>query len=429
MLEEKEKIEYKKYYTTLFSINYLFQGFTNSMFTVIIPIYLLSLASQTGRKITASEISFIASVIMIGSAIKLLYGILSDKFAVKKLGRRRPWILFPVMTSGLFWILLPVLVSLGNIIFVFMICGLIINIGVMMADTALDGLILDICPHERLGRVQGLVWGFRSVGLISGGPILAFMVVFNIFTNIESTFYILGIAMIISAITILLIKEPLSIPKIYIIKNLKEMFKKKEDFKTYAFALLNAISEGVILLFISLFILIQLGIVKSDQMALSIAGRSSNQAFFYQSFISLLVSGGIVIGSIVMGWFVDVKSRKLGVYLGMIFLAISIFLLFLTENIAGLFIIAFIIGTGIGFRHSSYSPIAAAMSREHPEFDSTYFAFCNSLSNLGNTIGLILAAILLSVAGNFLIVFLIMAIAQLINLIPFSSIKSDYYEV
>ena len=362
---DKEQIEYKKSYTGLFSINYLFQGFNHSMFTVIIPIYILSVVTKTGQQLTASDVAFIASIIMIPSAIKLIYGILSDKFGLKKLGRRRPWILFPVTIAGIMWMIFPLIVHMGNIIIVFMLSRLIINMGIFMADTTLDGLILDICPKEMLGRVQGFVWGFRSVGLISEGPILVFLYVFHLFTNIESTFVVLGILLIISSFSILLVKETLSISHINIVQNLKGIFKEKKDIKTYAFAFFNSFSEGVILLFASLFILIQLGIVQSQQMSLSLAGQENEKAFIFQSYISLTVSGGIILGAIVMGYVADLVSRKFGVYFGMIFLTLSIFLLFITNNIIGLFIIAFIIGVGVGFRHSAYSPIASQMAKSH----------------------------------------------------------------
>jgi len=426
---DSEQLEYKKLYTALFSVNYLFQGFNFSMFTVIIPIYLLSIVTKTGQQVTATDVAFIASIITIPSAIKLLYGILSDKFGLKKLGRRRPWIVFPVMVAGIMWMIFPLIIPMGNIIIIFMLCGLFINTGIFIADTALDGLVLDICPEEMLGRVQGFLWGFRSVGLISGGPILVFLYVFNIFTNIESTFIVLGVLLIISSLSILIVKEPLSISRINIVQNLKRMFKEKKDFKTYGFALFNAFSEGVILLFASLFILIQLGIIESQQTSLSLTSQENQKAFIYQSYISLTVSGGIILGSIVMGYIADLISRKFGVYFGMIFIVCSVFLLFITNNIIGLFIITFIIGVGIGFRHSAYSPIASQMAKSHPEFDSTYFSFCNSLSNLGNVMGLILAALIFDVAGSYIIVFIIMAIAQLINLIPFSRIEPQFYEV
>lgn len=43
--------------------------------------------------------------------------------------------------------------------------------------------------------------------------------------------------------------------------------------------------------------------------------------------------------------------------------------------------------------------------------------------------GLVLAGIIFNVAGSYMVVFIIMAIAQLINLIPFSLIKTQFYEV
>ncbi|MBD3195061.1 MAG: MFS transporter [Candidatus Lokiarchaeota archaeon] len=424
----KENIEYKRLYTLIFSMNYLFQGFTTSMFTVIVPIYILDLVSVTGDTITTSDISFIASIILIPSAIKLIYGILSDKFGIKNIGRRRPWIIIPVFISGLFWILLPFLVRFGDLIVIFTGLGFIINLGVMMADTALDGLILDICPKERLGRVQGVVWGYRSIGMIGGGPFLAILVVTGIFERIDYTFIFLGILMIISSLITFFIKEPTEYLKINMRKNFKKLFKDKKDVKTYLFSLFNAVSDGVILLYLSLYILIQLGILESQQASLNISPDDNLTAFLYQSYISLTVSAGIIIGALVGGIIADLKSRKLNVYIAMIFTSISIFFVLVNKDIVYFFIISGIIGIGIGWRHSAYSPVVSQMAKFHPKMDSTYFSLCNSLSNLGSTLGLTFMGLIFAETASYLIVFIIIAIFQLINLVPFSTISSSYYE-
>lgn len=69
------------------------------------------------------------------------------------------------------------------------------------------------------------------------------------------------------------------------------------------------------------------------------------------------------------------------------------------------------------------------MAKYHPEIDSTYFAFCNSLSNLGSTLGLLLIGELHAQTGSYILVFIIIGLAQLINLIPFGTIDPSLYEV
>ncbi len=42
-----------------------------------------------------------------------------------------------------------------NVYITLLLVGLLANIGISMGDTAIDGLILDICPKQQLGRTHG----------------------------------------------------------------------------------------------------------------------------------------------------------------------------------------------------------------------------------------------------------------------------------
>ncbi|NVM38240.1 MAG: MFS transporter, partial [Candidatus Lokiarchaeota archaeon] len=168
---EKSAVELKKPYIGIFSLNYFTQGITQSFFTTIIPIYLLQLITT----LDAGEISSVMSMILLPFGVKFIYGILSDKFGLKKMGRRKPWIIFPSIISGLIWILVPFVLTPDNAMLMITLLGIMIVIGVAMGDTAIDGLILDLYPKERLGRVQGICWGFRSVGIIAGGPLVVML--------------------------------------------------------------------------------------------------------------------------------------------------------------------------------------------------------------------------------------------------------------
>ena len=104
------KTELKRSNIAIFSLNYFVQGINQSMFTTIIPIYLLQLMGT----VDAGEVASIMSLVLLPFGVKFIYGILSDKIGFKKLGRRKPWIIGPSIVSGLIWILITFLLTPGN---------------------------------------------------------------------------------------------------------------------------------------------------------------------------------------------------------------------------------------------------------------------------------------------------------------------------
>ncbi len=132
---EKTETELKRSNIGAFSLNYFIQGINQSMFTTIIPIYLLQLMGT----IDAGEIASIMSLVLLPFGVKFIYGILSDKIGLKKLGRRKPWIIGPSIVSGLIWILLTFILTSGNAMMLITIMGILIAIGVAMGILLLMG--------------------------------------------------------------------------------------------------------------------------------------------------------------------------------------------------------------------------------------------------------------------------------------------------
>jgi MFS family permease len=427
-MTEKEFVEFKNSYVGIFSTNYLFQGISNSLFAVIVPIYILLLFSEKGRGINSSELAFLASIVMLPWAIKLFFGILGDKYGSKKLGRRRPWIIGSAVLSGVLWIFIPFFITIENAILLFTIAGVFINVGVAFGDTILDGLILDICPKKQLGRTQGFCWGFKSIGAIAGGPVLAFIVVSIRIINVESIFIIYGILTIISSLLTLLVNEPKEYPEVMIKKHVKAMFTQSKDWKAYFFALFNAVADGVVMLFLSIYILIQMNLINLKGTSISLEKTDLN-IYLYQANITLIVSVGIIIGAILGGAISDLISRKIGVYLSLIVTTIALLLILVDTEIIILLIFAGIIGVGLGWRHSSYSAVVGEMSKQHPEMDSTYFSICNSFANLGNSIGLAITGIIFVLTGgSYAFIFFFIAMIQNLGVIPFLLLEPKDYE-
>ncbi|MHA1273744.1 MAG: MFS transporter [Promethearchaeota archaeon] len=421
-----EDIEYKNWYTGIFSINYLFQGFNVSIFAVVVPIYLLILLLSAGVTISASDIAMIASIVLLPWAIKLFFGMLSDKFGIKNIGRRRPWILLPMIAVGIMWIIIPAIINPYNAIMLFLIIGSIINGGVAISDTAIDGLMMDICPKEQLGRAQGTCWGFRSVGQIIGGPLLAYLIV-SLNVSVETIFIGFGFFMMIISFSIIIVKEPLDYPEVNIGKHFKKMLN-KTDFKVYLFSLSNALIDGVATVFLSLYILIKMNILTSKAASLDLETTDVG-IYVIQANVNLVISLGIVVGAIVGGIFSDKIQRRLSVYLAYILATISLCLMAVPQEILMYYIIAILIGAGMGWRHSSYSAVAGSMSKRHPEMDSTYLSLCNSFANAGSSVGLALTSLLLAGIGNFEMIFIILGLIQNIGIIPFIFINPKDFEI
>ena len=428
---EEAKTELKRSNIAVFSLNYFVQGINQSMFTTIIPIYLLQLMGT----VDAGEIASIMSLVLLPFGVKFIYGILSDKIGLKKLGRRKPWIIGPSIVSGLIWILLTFLLTPGNAMMLIIILGVLIAIGVAMADTAIDGLILDLYPKERLGRVQGICWGFRSIGIIAGGPIL---VIFILLSGgiIEYIFIGLGFAMMAFSFLTLIIKETVKKIEVNVVENLKIIFGKRKNWKVYIFSLFISICDGVIFVIIPLFILIQWGLVSATGATMDLIGDpTAVDLYAPQALVVSFIALGVIVGAIVGGRISDLHSRKRSIYLSFI-LTTGSFLLFLIPVFwPVLMIFAFLLGGSSGWTNSAFSAVIGQESQLYPEMDSTYYATCNSFTNLGTTIGLQVTSILfasligLPTFAIFAVIFLVMVILINIDLIPFKSLDPKEYEI
>ena len=425
-MSELNEIEFKTYYTPIFATNYLFQGVVASLFAVIIPIYLLTLMGG----INASQLAFLGSIILIPFSTKLFYGILTDRYGSKQHGRRRPYILSAAMLAGFMLITIPILITPNNAIILITISGLIIFFGVAMSDTALDGLILDICPKNQLARTQGFCWSARSAGVIAGGPLFAYLHVSIAILTVESIFTLIGFLMIVTSLFMLIVKEIKNYPKVQLKKHIKSMFNNQKDWKIYLYATFNALVDGAITLFLSIFILIQLDLITLEGTSLSL-DATEKEIYLYQANFSLLISMGVILGAIVGGQVADKISRRTGVYSSLFFMTVCLFLILLPVSLIGISLLLFFagcVGFSMGYRMPAFSAVIGEMSKKHPEMDSTYFAVCNSFNNLGGPIGLALTGFLFNLTASFFYVFAFMAIIQNVALIFFKLIDPKDYE-
>ncbi|MGV9172377.1 MAG: MFS transporter [Promethearchaeia archaeon] len=419
---------YKKTYTGIFALNYFTQGVNQSIVAIVIPIYLLNLLET----IDGSDIGFIASISLAPWAIKFIFGIMSDKYGTKKFGRRKPYILLPISFGGLIWIIVPFLITTNNAIMLFTIAGFLINIGTAMGDTAIDGMILDLCPEEKLGRTQGICWSFRSLGSIIGGPFLAFTI---LLIPAESIFIIVGVIMILFSTLVLFIQEKTYYEEVEITKNLKVMFTSKRNWKVYGFAFLNAIVDGVIVLYVSLYVLVQWGLVSTQGASISLLEENIN-LYFPQAIVAMVIGIGVIFGALIGGYLADEKSRRLAVYSAFLVTSAALLLMLIPVALWLLFILSAFLGSTWGWRNSAYSAVAGEVSKQYPEMDSTYYSICNSFANFGTTLGISIVGMIFAAAKGFtgdiyelyVVIFITMAVLQNLGIFFFVMLDPKDYE-
>ncbi|MFX0012875.1 MAG: MFS transporter [Candidatus Hermodarchaeota archaeon] len=420
----------------MFALNYFVQGINQSIFATVVPVYLYSILPT----VNLGALSFMLSFVLMPFILKLIYGILSDKIRIKKLGRRKPWIIGPASFSGVIWIFIAILLTLNqsSAMTIFTFGGFLTILGVAMADTAMDGFILDICPRNLLGRTTGTVWAVRSIGIIVGGPLILLLLMSAI---VDFKVILIGLAIttIIFSFFTLSIKHTEYTESVPIVPNLKVMFKKRENWKVYIFSLFMAIVDGVIFVFLALYILIKLGLIEAVGATTS-SLTSDFSLYPVQAFIAFLTGIGVFAGAIIGGQVADKKSRKLSVIIKFLLTTCSLALLIipLPESVVwGYLVFAVIVGSSSGWSNSAFSAVTSQYSQKYPQAPSTYFSVCTSFVNFGSQLGLIFTGIVFNVVSgvtaNILIiystVFISMMVLSNIAILPFFLMKKENYEV
>lgn len=319
-------------------------------------------------------------------------------------------------------------------------------IGMAFADTALDGLILDVVPKQYLARIQGYTWAMLLVGMGAGGMILG--LIFLSLDAMPILFILTGILVIIVCFLPYFIKEPASKAEQGQSKGrpLKSMFTTKKNWRIILYTFLGGIQALLILEYFKYIVLIPMEVVDINETLVSLAGGTTPEGYQAWNSIFYLLNGiGTLIFSIIAGKLADKSRRKAATtfYLSYIpFCIVSVIpFLFLRGFIPALLtglIFIFIFGGLQGALVVSNQTIRADLSKhEYPTLKSTFFAFLVSLSNLGQNTGSIIGGGIISLAvlftSNFGVVYFLVSLfcacCLFLSYLLFKSIDIKDYEL
>lgn len=143
----------------LFGSLYFAQGAILSYFLTFNILYLRA------HGFAADQIGLFQGILVLPFVLKLLLGMLSDRFSLLGLGHRFPYILFGLLIQCTAFVMLPVvpLSAGGGPFFVLALCA---ALGMALYDTCTDGLAVEATPEHERGLIQGVMVGARAAGIL-----------------------------------------------------------------------------------------------------------------------------------------------------------------------------------------------------------------------------------------------------------------------
>lgn len=141
-----------------FSLLYFAQGVPEGLTFFAIPAWLAM--NGVSSLIIGSYVAMVA----LPWSLKLILAPLMDRFTIKSMGRKRPWVLFgQIGLVGSFLAMSALPDPLENI-GLLMTMGFIISFFGCFQDVATDSMAVDIIPLNEQARANGLMWGSKVIG-------------------------------------------------------------------------------------------------------------------------------------------------------------------------------------------------------------------------------------------------------------------------
>ncbi|MCP4763244.1 MAG: MFS transporter [archaeon] len=379
---------YNKKYLFIFSFFYFVQGFIQGIPILFIPSYLTELFGNYDITIWG----YIGAISTLPWIIKFIIGFANDKWGSKKYGRRFPFIFIFGLWCGIFWILMAIFLPTDQTIYGSLLFFLtMINIGIAFADTALDGMILDVTPKDKLAILQA----YQIVSGFSGGAIGVLLIgrLCLITNNVPFLFIFTGLLTFICCTIPYYVKEPPLNEEAHIIQDIKRLVSKIKNYKVFLFTFLSAIANPMLVGIYTYFSLIGMGIINIEDTVLSLTTDNSPEVFLDWSVIFTMVNAlGSILGGFIIGKIAD-KNRKKAVFYGII---PFVFLCLISNILVGPDLIGVILAfLGQFLFGVTYATLAISggtvrgdiANNDFPDLKSTFFALTISLFNGGQTVG------------------------------------------
>ncbi|MCE7735576.1 MAG: folate/biopterin family MFS transporter [Candidatus Heimdallarchaeota archaeon] len=356
MLEDLEEIRashWKRYFPYIQVFFYLGEGYSLGTLLLVVPLYVTRVFD-----VDTSTAGIATAFAGIPWLIKILYGLITDKYPIGKYGRRKPYLLIIAILSIPLWLFFATLtkfngVYLGTLFFISLLAA--------FSDTTLDGYVVDITPDAKQQIMQSAAWGGRGVGTILASLISLTLVDQE---NYEMAYYLAGSIFVITTLSALALPVIDFENQSNLVVGFKKVFKLRE---TWLILIISTfMGAGQVMYTFASVLLDEYGFEDA---------QIRNITIFY--FV------GNVLGALLIGLsakYIKLKSETL---LALILLAGIVWspLVVVSEAESFLFVFFFVLGMIMTAGTAVISKIA--MEYSPVEVSSSMFALFASVNNLG----------------------------------------------
>jgi len=373
---------------TMFALLYFTQGTILGYFASLNALYMLD------NGLDMADVGIFSTIALIPFIIKILYGILSDRYNLLGLGHRKPYIFIGLLVQ--FACLIAVAnINPGKSYWLYVALAFLLQLGMAFYDTCTDGLALDITPESEKGILQGFMVGGRSVGVIVAASVAGFIAQH---LSWQGVFYFLAVLTLIPVPFLFIIKE---------IQKTPEMRFQWSAFRAFKNAKVLAVAAVGLIVF--------LVIVGSNQLV--------NPSFDARLGIDLSTAGllttvwglGCIAGALAGGRVMDKLGNKKALWLSILLVIPAMILLTVVANKPMMWAVIIFFGIAYGLSQAIY--FALAMKYTQPAIAASMYSILMAVTNIGQGIGLGMGGGLANAAG-YPLTFLVFG-ALMLLVIPF----------
>ncbi len=201
-LNQRKQANFKNSFFWIEALFYFFQGIYTSGQLVFTSFYTANVF-----QLTNTEIARIFALAGFPMYVKMIPGLISDKIAIGKLGRRKPYL---ALGGLLFIIAFIFFTGLQEYSQLWVLALVLTNISFVLVDGTADALTVDITPEEHATKMQGYANAGRYAGMAVGALITSFLPQHIGWTPVIIT---LGAAALLQAVAAMLFREAEDLPK------------------------------------------------------------------------------------------------------------------------------------------------------------------------------------------------------------------------
>lgn len=161
--------EFKNWFVIVLGYFYFGQGYSLASMVLLLPLYIRSELDAGNYSISVTY----SVIIIFPWYIKVIFGYITDNYSIGKYGRRKPYLIISTIFSIVGWLTIGIHDSAN---FLFVLSGISLALGSAMADSVVDGQIVEFTPKTHISRIQGVAWGSRGLGIGLTGVVSALIV-------------------------------------------------------------------------------------------------------------------------------------------------------------------------------------------------------------------------------------------------------------